>query len=123
MKFCLYIFLFAIIFRPAFPFLDYVVNYHYIATELCENKNVPKLGCNGKCHLKKELAKAYKNDIPASGEKKSETGEAMFLFFTNFPIFIFDRKLKSIQKVNSIYKNLYSHLDSVFLFRPPVIKL
>ena len=119
MKFFVYIFLFSVVFRPAFPFLDYVVNYHYIVTELCENKNAPELSCNGKCHLKKELAKAYKNDVPASNEKKAETVETVILFIVNLPVFCFETAHKTHLKINSVYKNLYSHLDTVSVFRPP----
>lgn len=120
MKFCVYIFLFAVMFRPAFPFLDYVLNYHYIATELCENKMKPELGCNGKCHLKKELAKAYKNDVPASNEKKAETAETIVLFIVTIPTFSFGKKEKPILRINSAYQNLYSHLDTDSVFRPPI---
>ena len=119
MKFFVYIFLFSVVFRPAFPFLDYVVNYHYIVTELCENKNAPELSCNGTCHLKKELAKAYKNDVPASNEKKAETVETVILFIVNLPVFCFETAHKTHLKINSVYKNLYSHLDTVSVFRPP----
>lgn len=122
MKFCVYLFLFAVMFRPAFPFLDYAVNYHYIATELCENKSAPELGCNGKCHLKKELAKSYKNENSSSGEKKSEQAETPILFMVNIPVFNFENTPESAFKINSIYKNLYSHLDADFVFRPPVME-
>ena len=40
------------------PMVDYAVNYNIITKKLCENKNRPQLLCNGKCYLKKELAKA-----------------------------------------------------------------
>ena len=43
--------------RPIMPIISYAVNYEYISTELCENKDKPEMACNGKCHLKKELAK------------------------------------------------------------------
>lgn len=120
MKICVYIFLFAVVFRPAFPVLDYVLNYHYIATELCENKNTPNLGCNGKCHLKKELAKAYKNDVPASNEKKSETFETALLFLVNIPVFSFESIKKPLVAINSVYKNLYSLTATASVFRPPI---
>lgn len=120
MKFCVYIFLFAVVFRPAFPFLDYVVNYHYITTELCENKNAPELHCNGKCHLKKELAKSYKNDTPASNEKKSET-ETLVLFMVKIPVFYFNENRVSHFIMHTFYNNLYSHLEAVNIFRPPII--
>lgn len=120
MKFCIYIFLFAVVFRPAFPFLDYVVNYRYIATELCENKNAPELHCNGKCHLKKELAKTYKNDTPASNEKKSETTETPILFIVKIPVFSFVEKRADCFIINTFYSNLYSHLEAVNILRPPI---
>ena len=44
------------------PFLTYQVNYEYISKVLCVNKDKPKLECNGKCHLKKELKKQTESD-------------------------------------------------------------
>ncbi len=44
--------------KPVLPVVEYMVNYDYISKVLCENKAKPKLKCNGKCHLMKELAKA-----------------------------------------------------------------
>ncbi len=35
----------------------YVANKAYVAKELCVNKAKPKLKCNGKCHLAKQLQK------------------------------------------------------------------
>ena len=42
---------------PAFPIMEYLINYDYIANELCENKDKPLLGCNGKCYLEKQVKK------------------------------------------------------------------
>ena len=36
-------------------FISFKVNQEYIAKVLCINKDKPKMGCNGKCHLAKEL--------------------------------------------------------------------
>lgn len=47
--------IFIISVRSYLPLLDYVINYDYISTQLCENRNKPELLCNGKCYLKKEL--------------------------------------------------------------------
>lgn len=39
-------------------YLNYFVNKAYYVNVLCENKDNPeKPGCNGKCHLKKQLEK------------------------------------------------------------------
>jgi hypothetical protein len=122
MKFCIYIFLFAVLFRPAFPILDYVLNYRYISTELCENNDAPELGCNGKCHLKKELAKALKNEAPTSNEKKSEITETILLYVENIPVFSFQNDQNVILEINSVYKNLYVYLNTYFVFHPPVFK-
>lgn len=41
--------------QPALPVIDYLVNYNYIVTELCENRDKPILTCNGKCYLEKQV--------------------------------------------------------------------
>lgn len=122
MKFCIYIFLFAVLFRPVFPILDYVLNYRYISTELCENKDTPEKGCKGKCHLKKEMAKALKNETPFSNEKKSEITETILLYLENIPVFNFQNSQKVILEINTVYINFYVYLKAFFVFRPPVFK-
>lgn len=47
--------IFIISVRSFLPLLDYVINYDYISTQLCENRDKPELLCNGKCYVKKEL--------------------------------------------------------------------
>lgn len=36
-------------------FSNYLLNKELITNKFCENKAKPKLKCNGKCHLKKQL--------------------------------------------------------------------
>lgn len=57
--------------KPILPVVDYIVNYDYIANQLCENKAKPELKCNGKCHLMKELAKASEAKNPFHQTKKT----------------------------------------------------
>jgi hypothetical protein len=40
------------------PYVNYYVNYDYIAENLCENKDKPEMHCNGKCHLEKTIKEA-----------------------------------------------------------------
>lgn len=40
----------------------YQLNKQYIAKQLCENRNNPKMGCNGHCYLVKQLKKAEENE-------------------------------------------------------------
>ena len=57
--------------RPLVPIIEYYANYDYIATVLCENRDKPYLGCNGKCYLEKQLNKTnhtnhdHKSTIPS----------------------------------------------------------
>lgn len=107
--------------KPALPVIDYVVNYEYITKVLCVNKAKPKLQCNGKCHLKKELAKTSESETPISSNKKTATQEVEVLFFEDIKSF----KITSIyfeekQKIINNYSNSYFYLNSDSVFRPPI---
>lgn len=41
--------------QPIAPYIEYVVEYDYISTTLCENKDKPEVKCKGKCHLYKQV--------------------------------------------------------------------
>ena len=116
-----FVIVFFMIARPVLPVLEYAVNYNYIATVLCENKAKPKLHCNGKCHLMKELAKTAEQDKPVS-EKKSGHAEAEVLFFQPFAEIAFSIPVLQVSnKKLPVYKNLYSHLAGYAVFHPPLI--
>jgi hypothetical protein len=48
--------------KPLWPLAEYVMNYEYIATVLCENREVPEMQCNGKSYLSKMLAQQQAQD-------------------------------------------------------------
>lgn len=107
--------------KPVLPVIDYVVNYEYISKVICINKAKPKLQCNGKCHLMKELAKTSESETPISSNKKIASHELEILFFEEInslkiTSFYFDKK----QIVNNNYSDLYSYLNSDSVFRPPI---
>jgi len=107
--------------KPVIPVIDYVVNYDYISKVLCVNKAKPKMHCNGKCHLMKQLAKTSESEAPISSDKKivSQQFEILFLeeiiSFKITPIYFFE-----IQKTNSAYSNLYFRLNTASVFHPPI---
>jgi len=105
------------------PVLDYVVNYEYISTVLCENKDKPELNCCGKCHLKKELANASESEKPINSDKKDNSKqEVEVLFFqdlTSFDVEYYYLQSKSIIEDN--YADLYVYTVSYSFFRPPAI--
>jgi hypothetical protein len=110
-----------ILLKPILPVVDYIVNYEYITKVLCVNKDKPKMHCNGKCHLMKELAKASESEKPISSDKKSTTQESELLFFEKINSF----KLSSIyfEDKHQLYtsnSDLYFYLNSDSVFRPPI---
>jgi len=122
-KKALFIVALILLLKPVLPVFDYVVNYDYIANELCENKAKPELACNGKCHLVEELAKASEDEIPTS-EKKTLHQETEVLFYQSVFSFTFHNdELFYDVAPETIYNNLYSHLTVVSVFHPPIFNI
>jgi hypothetical protein len=49
--------------------VSFSINHNFIATNLCEKRDIPQNHCNGNCWLKKELNKANDtgtNQLPSS---------------------------------------------------------
>src|SRR5665647_284761 len=59
--------------------LNYEFNKNYIAKTLCVNRNKPMSGCNGKCYLKKQLAKAAKEENAPNSNNRVDENEVLFL--------------------------------------------
>ncbi len=121
MKKILFLLVAIMVLKPVLPVIDYVVNYEYISKVLCINKAKPKLQCNGKCHLMKELAKTSESEKPISSNKKIASQELEVLFFEEINSFkitsiFFDKK----QIVNNNYSDLYYYFNSDSVFRPPI---
>lgn len=107
--------------KPIFPVVDYVVNYDYIRTVLCENKAKPELKCNGKCQLMKNLAKESEEEKPINSDKKSNIKQEVEVLFFQIIKSLIVKKIY-FQKTTTIsdnYSNLYSHLSSCLVFHPP----
>jgi hypothetical protein len=118
----IFIVLIALFLKPILPVVDYVVNYEYISKVLCENKDKPKLQCNGKCHLMKELAKAADTENPKSSDKKSFSPIQEVLFFKEIKtVTIVSCSCSKHTKNKSSYLNLYSFLNANSEFHPPTI--
>jgi hypothetical protein len=116
----IFILLIALFLKPIFPVIDYAVNYEYISKVLCENKAKPKLQCNGKCHLMKELAKAAENEKPISSDKKGYSPMQEVLFINEISSFrIVACSCSKQEKNKSTYLDLYSYLKTNSVFHPP----
>ena len=88
----------SVLFIPLNPVIHYILHKKYYAEVLCVNKDKPKMHCNGKCHLKKELKEKENNQnnpnspVPVTNTDKDK-----------FPVII-DPVLK-----NNVYKEFYKH--------------
>lgn len=97
----------------------YMANRAYIAANLCENKARPKIKCNGKCQLAKQLKKAEGETpnapaLPASLKEIKETeGNVEHYSFALVP---------TTQSVNATFIYNVSCLDVVpsAILRPPI---
>lgn len=120
MKNTLFLLTLFMLLKPVLPVIDYVVNYDYISTVLCVNKAKPKLECNGKCHLVKELAKSSESESPISSDKRMASQQFEVLFLEEIKAFkITLIYLLETQKTIDDYSNLYSRLNSFSVFHPP----
>lgn len=111
----------AVLLKPVFPVVEYVVQYDYISKVLCVNKAKPMLHCNGKCHLMKELAKAAETEKPLSSDKKSSVKqETELLFYFEVATLLPRTALQdSTKQVLDCYANLYQRLTVTAVFHPP----
>ncbi len=64
----------------------YTLNKKYITDNLCINRSKPKMHCNGKCHLAKELSKEEKRQQSPSNPLKEETEQVLFTEKNNLSI-------------------------------------
>lgn len=119
MKKALFILATFILLKPIIPVIEYVVNYDYIATVLCVNKDKPVMKCDGKCYLMKQLAKTAEEEKPNTDKKvviklvEVLFCEPIILTVVSKPIIPFSNTL------NVAYSNHYSYLNCSGCFHPP----
>ena len=53
-------------------YFNYLANKDFITANFCENINKPKLSCEGKCHLKKQLDKETEREEKLPFELKEK---------------------------------------------------
>ncbi len=114
---------FLIMIKPVVPLLDYIINYEYISTKLCENITKPEMHCDGKCHLKKELAKAVSDEKPISNQKSTTSKQEIeILFFQLAHTFCFQNIEATLKnRIMDRYQNLYFHYNIRTFFHPPTL--
>jgi hypothetical protein len=97
----------------------YQLNKEYIAKNLCENRDKPKMNCCGKCYLKKQLRK-IDNNSGTQGQRsvKTEKSEVMYLIPDTIALELPNRAA-SIAVLNPLERHLYHTAYLGTVFHPP----
>nr|WP_298995529.1 hypothetical protein [uncultured Allomuricauda sp.] len=74
-------FIFIMLVKPLWPIAEYIINYNYIVTNLCENREQPQLQCNGKCYLFKLLAEENRQQEDNPFENQQQNNELIQLVY------------------------------------------
>ena len=120
----IYIFLIVYVFamlRPILPLVEYYVNYDYIAEQLCENRNKPILGCNGKCYVAKEIQKTLP-DTPVENNSKIPK-----IDFNKYPVIPLEKFVYHVIKDSYLFKKSWLYKEDCMqeyipsLLRPPQV--
>ncbi|OWP83607.1 hypothetical protein BWK59_09595 [Flavobacterium davisii] len=123
MKFAYLIFVLSFLLRPVVPVFSYIINYDYVSTVLCENKNKPELKCNGKCYLKKQMAKTSEEEKPLQkNTKQIKLEQELLFFYPNLNGLTLLNSTFSFKTTTTLYINLYYFLEENFIFHPPSFK-
>ncbi|CAL2106990.1 conserved hypothetical protein [Tenacibaculum sp. 190524A02b] len=103
--------------RPIAPFVEYAINYDYIAKVLCINKDKPEMSCKGTCQLMKKLEQQQEEDFNSLRISMEEypVGFVSVLTINKEKLIPFKRKQ------NFQYKKDYSYLFNQEVFHPPTI--
>ncbi|RNA60736.1 hypothetical protein D1631_01700 [Chryseobacterium nematophagum] len=119
---CNILLVFYLVFRPLIPMVEYGVNYKYIKEVLCVNKERPELHCNGKCYLKKELAKINEVDSSFPIHKIKTTGQKVLDSYIPSEIVGVENEDKMLfLTIHDVYNVYYSYIFLKYIFKPPVL--
>jgi len=107
--------------QPALPIIEYFVNYDYISSELCENKDKPILTCNGKCYLEKQVEKQLDIDHNQETPKPPKIDLEKFITIKSkqfrYSLLDENKKLKSPISLNT----LEDKIILLSILKPPIV--
>lgn len=98
--------IFVMLVKPLWPVAEYIINYDYIVTNLCENRAQPQLQCDGKCYLSKLLAKenGQQEDNPFENNQQNHEVVLLHYYYAQY-----DFNLPSI--IDGLNKILWPYMD------------
>jgi len=97
--------------------LEYKVNFSYVASVLCENRDKPEMHCNGKCHLRKQLEKDQQQEKNGTaGKEKHEV-----VYIDDLLSYDFRPIVPQTPQVNDFYQDEILPNPTFSFFRPPQV--
>ena len=99
-------------------YADYFINKDYIAKVLCINKDKPKMHCEGKCHLQKQLKEGEKKEQSPVNPIK-EKNEVQLFSQNHSALFLFNPVTEKKSTTCYSFHLSEKHLHSVF--HPPKV--
>ena len=107
-------------FTPWMIIGQYALNKEYISKNLCINKNLPRLHCNGKCQLMKKLAAEEKQNTPAESTLGKNT-----LSLVLFTQDLSSPEISALAEMKSGWSSRYLSSAGISLprsiFHPPIV--
>lgn len=100
-------------------YLNYEINVKAITDKFCVNKEKPKLACNGKCYLSKQIKAAEKQNEKSSSPENKKI--VTTLFFQEIENLLFNGFCASKQNFNSYYLEKVLFYFHSTIYRPPKI--
>lgn len=104
--------------KPVLPYVEYAFNKCYIAKVLCENKDKPRLKCDGKCYLKKQLKASQSNSSSTESVPTVDLRDYPYALLLVFPV-INSYLLENISSLLSSNIGVPKKVSST-IFRPPI---
>ena len=100
---------------------EYAVNYDYIVENLCENRDIPSLHCDGKCYLAKQLAKESEGSDKNPFEGKRFNLEIQYISSFD-PLLVLGSVNEYDSTVQNNYKGIQTLISSLYttdIAQPP----
>lgn len=100
-------------------YTEYIINKDYIAKVLCINQDKPKIGCEGKCALKKQVKEVEEKE--QKGATSSNTDKVEVLFSQSFKTddIVLHIETKESASERSFINSFYSFDIVIDIFHPP----
>ena len=97
----------------------YQVNKTYIAQKLCENRNKPKMHCNGKCQLRKKMQQLDQESPSNSSVPVKIDKIAILEFLLPENQATLNNPFSILKKPIIFYDKQYTFSYSNYLLKPP----